>query len=195
MKYCKRCKEEKPLDCFGNLKSAKDGKQYYCKPCTNAANATSYNKHKEKRLKQVMAYRETEAGIEAYNKSQANYRSSENGKLVHKEICSRYRKSDKGKETKRNCEGRRRARIQENGVESFTYEDLRMFWLGQNILDDRCYYCRKSFSGKPEHIDHYIPIAKGGSHTKVNLRPSCAKCNLKKNDKHPIQFMKEINNG
>jgi hypothetical protein len=82
--------------------------------------------------------------------------------------------------------------IKQNGVEYFSYEDLRMFWLGQNILDDRCYYCLKSLPDGPEHIDHYIPVAKGGSHTKVNLRPSCACCNFKKNDKHPLDFIKEI---
>ena len=192
MKTCKKCKEEKTLDCFGNLTSAKDGLQYYCKPCINAANAQSYYKNREARLESVKAYRETPAGIEAYNKSQANYRCSENGKKVHQEINKRYRKSVKGKKTKRNCEGRRRARVEQNGYEHFSYDDLRMFWLGQNILDDRCYYCLKPFSGKPEHIDHYIPIAKGGGHFKHNLRPSCACCNLSKKDKDPIQFMKEV---
>lgn len=33
MKVCKDCQIEKPLSEFHNNKQAKDGKQYYCKPC------------------------------------------------------------------------------------------------------------------------------------------------------------------
>lgn len=37
-KKCYRCKEVKGLDEFGKLSSAKDGKNYYCKPCVRARN-------------------------------------------------------------------------------------------------------------------------------------------------------------
>ena len=123
------------------------------------------------------------------------YRQSKKGKASLKKGLKKWLKKPNGKMYNRLKCARRRTQIKQNGVEYFSYEDLRMFWLGQNILDDRCYYCLKSLPDGPEHIDHYIPVAKGGSHTKVNLRPSCACCNFKKNDKHPIQFMKEINNG
>lgn len=36
MKTCSKCKEIKPLDDFGNLKSTKDGKARRCKECNNA---------------------------------------------------------------------------------------------------------------------------------------------------------------
>lgn len=34
------------------------------------------------------------------------------------------------------------------------------------------------------HIDHVIPLVKGGSHTLENVRPSHAICNLKKGARH-----------
>jgi hypothetical protein len=34
-KYCNRCNQTKPIDSFGNWKLGKDGKQLYCKECTN----------------------------------------------------------------------------------------------------------------------------------------------------------------
>jgi predicted HNH restriction endonuclease len=34
------------------------------------------------------------------------------------------------------------------------------------------------------HIDHVIPLAKGGSHTLANVRPSHAICNLRKGARH-----------
>lgn len=36
-KYCSKCGEIKPIDAFGTKKSAKDGRQSWCKTCTNEA--------------------------------------------------------------------------------------------------------------------------------------------------------------
>ena len=207
MKTCRRCNQEKPatVEVFGKNTSAKDGLQVWCRQCqkeyrkANPEYHAEYNKSDKCKAAQA-EYEKSNKGKARkakYNKSdkckaaQAEYEKSNKGKARKAE----YQKSNKGKETNRNCNGRRRARIKENGTEHFTYEDLRMFWLGQNILDSRCYYCLKPFSGKPEHIDHYIPISQGGGHYKHNLRPSCSDCNLRKSDKHPIDFMKENNNG
>lgn len=43
----------------------------------------------------------------------------------------------------------------------------------------RCYMC----GGPYEHIDHVIPLARGGTNWPANLRPACAKCNLRKGDR------------
>ena len=40
----------------------------------------------------------------------------------------------------------------------------------------RCAYCRGVF----EHVDHVIPLSRGGSNWPANLRPACAPCNLSK---------------
>lgn len=49
------------------------------------------------------------------------------------------------------------------------------------ILRDPCLYC-----GDPaEHVDHFIPLARGGTHTLDNLVPACAACNLSKGAKLP----------
>ena len=46
------------------------------------------------------------------------------------------------------------------------------------VMGDRCYYCGGLF----EHIDHLVPLARGGAHVIGNLFPSCAYCNISKND-------------
>lgn len=46
-----------------------------------------------------------------------------------------------------------------------------------------CAYCRKRFTIKWMHVDHIIPIAKGGKHTVSNLCRSCPPCNIRKRDK------------
>lgn len=50
-----------------------------------------------------------------------------------------------------------------------------------------CAYCTKSLrSGY--HVDHIIPLAKGGAHEAGNIQLLCAPCNLRKSDRDPIAF-------
>jgi 5-methylcytosine-specific restriction endonuclease McrA len=45
----------------------------------------------------------------------------------------------------------------------------------------RCYLCGTVvWEGVNLHMDHVVPIARGGVHCAENLRPTCATCNLKK---------------
>ena len=37
------------------------------------------------------------------------------------------------------------------------------------------------------HLDHYMPLSKGGAHSISNVVWSCAACNLTKNNKLPIK--------
>lgn len=55
----------------------------------------------------------------------------------------------------------------------------------------KCYWCNKELNNL-YHIDHYMPIAKGGNHNIENLVISCPSCNLRKHSKDPLQFAKEI---
>jgi 5-methylcytosine-specific restriction endonuclease McrA len=47
-----------------------------------------------------------------------------------------------------------------------------------------CIYC----GAKAEHLDHIIPISRGGLHKVGNLAPSCAKCNLSKSAKFVTEW-------
>lgn len=52
-------------------------------------------------------------------------------------------------------------------------------------LGGRCIYC----GGPYEHLDHLIPLSKGGTGWSHNLVPSCAGCNLAKGDLMPGEWM------
>lgn len=41
------------------------------------------------------------------------------------------------------------------------------------------------------HVDHIMPLAKGGSNWPSNIHLLCQTCNLRKGAKHPIQFAQE----
>lgn len=45
-----------------------------------------------------------------------------------------------------------------------------------------CAYCGVNLFKKPLHLDHFIPISRGGHHVIENIRIACPPCNLQKND-------------
>jgi len=82
----------------------------------------------------------------------------------------------------------RRARLRQS--EGFhTVEDIQ-----KKIQDQRykCYWCNCDISGGKHTVDHYIPIAKGGSNWPSNLVMACKRCNFSKSDKMPEEFIKYL---
>ena len=197
-KTCSKCGVDKPLTEFGKNRKNKDGRQNYCKACANEYARSYHKKNRGKILQYKKEYHEENRDrIAAYRQESKDwiaarsraYREANKEKILARERA--YRKSEKGREVSRLRIHRRRARLKEATVEHFSYDDLKIFWLGQNILEDSCYYCGKEMPDGPEHIDHYIPLAKGGTHEPVNLKPSCASCNISKSDKMPEEFLSE----
>jgi 5-methylcytosine-specific restriction endonuclease McrA len=56
---------------------------------------------------------------------------------------------------------------------------------------NRCAICRTSLKKTGYHLDHIIPLARGGKNTDGNIQVTCPKCNMEKHAKDPIQFMQE----
>jgi 5-methylcytosine-specific restriction endonuclease McrA len=54
----------------------------------------------------------------------------------------------------------------------------------------KCANCSKSVR-KMRHVDHIMPLAKGGSNDRKNLQILCPPCNLSKRAKHPIDWARE----
>ncbi len=81
----------------------------------------------------------------------------------------------------------RRARVL--GAEGkFTNDDIaRLFGLQRG----KCAYCSKSIRNG-YHVDHVIPLARGGTNWIANIALACAKCNLTKGATDPIDFARRI---
>lgn len=56
----------------------------------------------------------------------------------------------------------------------------------------RCYWCGRKISGKHIHIDHVIPVSKGGHFTIDNLAASCPPCNHSKSAKPIAKWNSEL---
>jgi 5-methylcytosine-specific restriction endonuclease McrA len=52
-----------------------------------------------------------------------------------------------------------------------------------------CYYCKVSLKDIDVHIDHKIPLSRGGTHKDINLVLSCEDCNRLKNNKTEKEFI------
>ena len=51
----------------------------------------------------------------------------------------------------------------------------------------RCYYCGQKL-GKPYHVDHVIPLSRGGSNAPENIVLACSHCNLSKHNRLPHEW-------
>jgi len=93
----------------------------------------------------------------------------------------KYFKTDIGKASSKNQRHKQRSSKKQGDITASCLLSIQ-----QNAKT--CYWCGISLKKVKVHIDHYIPISKGGEHTLSNLVVSCAKCNQNKSAKDPIIF-------
>lgn len=52
-----------------------------------------------------------------------------------------------------------------------------------------CYYCGVVFEIKSMHVEHRIPLIRGGKHSSDNICQACPRCNLSKRAKTDLEFI------
>ncbi len=103
--------------------------------------------------------------------------------VLEKDSTQAYRKSEAGKISNANKKGKRMSRIKSTCDNTITSQALNQLKIDQN---HQCYYCKSSLDFsivRGVHLDHVIPLSKGGAHSITNVVWSCAKCNLSKGAK------------
>jgi 5-methylcytosine-specific restriction endonuclease McrA len=83
---------------------------------------------------------------------------------------------------------RRRALLREAGGEQYKPADVERLIAAQAGL---CVYCRTSLA-QGFHVDHRIPVARGGTNDARNIQLLCPPCNMAKSDKLPEDFEEEL---
>ena len=100
-----------------------------------------------------------------------------------------YRQKDRERvrdhpEYSRNKKQRRRARERGNIIDVSS-----VIHLALKNAKQICYWCGVRLYGRKYHIDHVVPLSKGGGHAASNIVKSCSECNLRKSDKTPNEFI------
>lgn len=55
----------------------------------------------------------------------------------------------------------------------------------------KCAICRQSIR-KEYHLDHIVPLARGGEHRAANVQLLCPTCNVRKSSRDPIDYMQSL---
>ena len=55
-----------------------------------------------------------------------------------------------------------------------------------------CYLCLRPIVFGRDHLEHKVPISRGGDNNRQNLDVACQKCNLRKNKKTVEEFTREV---
>jgi 5-methylcytosine-specific restriction endonuclease McrA len=208
MKKCNTCGQERGYEFF-SPKKKKSGSVAYqssCKPCRAEASRLARKENPEavrasarlinskktdeqkkvqsdylaawriRNKEKVKAYR-TKDRVQEY--SRAHY---ERHKEEIKDRVSQYRKSNPNKVRALNHARRgleRSGKLSSNIIEILFFKQKGL-----------CVCCKKKL-GKDFHLDHIVPLSMGGTNTDDNVQLLKPRCNLQKNAKHPVDFMRE----
>lgn len=179
VRRCRACETDRPVDAFARG-------QRECRDCRSARNARYRREHadreserhrrdyaanRERRGASVKRARQTEKGKESARRAARRYwhrhSSDEKRAILRKWSESRYVN-----------QALRRARLAGTKMEPIRRAAV--------VARDRrtCYLCGRS--GLPDaeiHLDHVIPLSRGGTHTYDNIRVACAPCNYRKSNR------------
>jgi hypothetical protein len=200
-KYCAsaQCAEEnpQPLEAFGRDKRELSGYYKYCKKCKRAW-AVKYDDHRREhdarwyqenrqlvldRMKQY--YAENAEAVKA--RVAAWYAEHPETVAAYRPTANASRRTPEGRAQGRKDSHKRRARMQQAGVEDF--DDLEIFERDAWV----CQLCWLPVDPELQHpdrmsksLDHVIPILLGGPHTRDNTQLAHLVCNIKKGNKEHV---------
>jgi 5-methylcytosine-specific restriction endonuclease McrA len=186
-------------------KHAEYMKKYYAKKREDPEQAAII---KQRRRDQYLKYKEREAKTmrEYYAKNRDHLKekaalrhhskrdsileqrkaSYEKNKEVVLDRCKKYRQTPAGKLVQSRGGHTRRAKLKAAHSCPFTPIE----WQSRlDVFSNCCAYCNSEFTEQNSlHIDHFLPLSYGGSHTIGNLLPACSRCNHSKLDRDPYTW-------
>lgn len=190
-KVCSKCGEERDIEQFYVDKYAASGRRSDCKPC-NLRRVKAYHKAHtvERKVYTSRRYAENREALLAQQKVRyfahqedrlayaAEYREK-NKELLRLKDVARMKNEDRRAQHKAGRRKRKALLKWSADGQHHTGQDVAGLLVEQGGL---CAYCHETL-GADYHVDHIVPLAKGGSNGPDNICLACPACNLNKKDR------------
>lgn len=198
-KKCSKCGETKPISAFYKDKNNVTGYTAGCIECDEKKRKEILEKdpdfYKKRWQKQMsdpdFRIKNKISSREYYYKNREKARQAtkkwiENNKEKFAQSVKDWYKTENGKRLNKQKRANRRkaGRISVKVVREIEFGNIKKY--GQLT----CEYCHKSIDNYNYHLDHKIPVIRGGKTIKANLYISCPTCNLHKFTKTNTEFLK-----
>lgn len=213
-KKCGKCKIEKILEYFHKSKQSKDGLFIWCKDCVKKYNQSpkrkQYYRNYDKKP-EVIEKKRRQNKLPERKQYRKNWRKTIKGKRLNKKYKQtqkyknymiKYNQRPKVKESKKlwkqnnlekvKAQDHKRRAIMINAPGEWTDKHINEMFI---IQEGKCCFCKNIFiptkrCKKGYHIEHKIPLSRGGTNWPKNICLACPNCNHKKYMKTDEEFIK-----
>lgn len=189
MKRCPRCKQEKPIDDFGNNRRTPDGKNYYCRECVRKrsferqsyhATWREMNRDHVNQKSQEWAAANKEKRREISKRSYQKHREAalEKKRKYYSENKEKYAEWDRDARKKNphvHLAAKSRYMARKHGCEVIPYDRKAVYERDKG----QCRYCGKATKA----VDHVMPLSRGGADSFENVVLCCHSCNVSKSNR------------
>jgi 5-methylcytosine-specific restriction endonuclease McrA len=172
-KQCSQCNEYKTQPEFKRDSRRLDGCAGVCKSCSRFA-AAAWRSTNISRTRAYDVIRDATRIRFRTRNPERHRQHTKNWAINH---------PDKAKANWRNKSARKRGALGRH-----TVSDIKNLLALQKR---KCVYCQASIKTK-WHVDHIIPLVRGGTNWPYNLQLLCPACNMKKHAKDPIAFAQQV---
>ncbi len=142
-------------------------------------------RHRERKREYQRERRRDPAYLEREREREREHKRERRSDPAYRER-ERERDRERKRENGRADLRRRRARKANAPTDNHTPAELVESWDERGLYV--CTYC----GGPHQHIDHVVPLSRGGGETVGNLVPACSPCNLSKGARLPCEWRPEL---